>query len=886
MKKLFQCAAVLLALSTLNSPLSTANAQGTAFTYNGRLNVSGAPANGNFDLQFTLYNAATNGSVFGALTNAATGVSNGLFAVSLDFGGVFNGSNYWLELAARTNGGGAFSTLSPRQAILPTPYAMYSANAAQLAGHISSVGTINSGGNPVDWSQLKNVPAGAANGYTAGTGVSLSGTTIANAGVLAVNGNADITASTTGGTVTLGDTATSANTASTLVKRDASGNFSAGAITANSLNGSFIGNGAGVTNLNGYVAKAGDTMTGTLNLPANGLVAGGSQMVLTNGNVGIGATSPSRKLDIAGDARLGVASGNTALEINNTSVSKNWQVYPVSNGSNTDLRLFEGGANDRVTFQAGGNVGVGTTTPTAPLHVSSANSIAAIFDRTGGAGATIKLNNGASNYGLISYLFGANSLELGPYGQTSILHLDSNGNVGIGTTTPNAGLHIQNSGGHLALFQTTQTGAGIRDLGFANSAGSVRVGIGYDPSLDALQIYDTAGINSTFKNGNVGIGMIPSDKLDVNGSVSIFGVNGQASLYVTTDNAGRGIRLNTPDFNGTTGSMLSIGMGAGSGATMTQLQAYNGGSYGNISINGGGGNVGIGTTTPATMLAVNGDVSIGPDLKFDMNLGHGGWTDWIKNFFGPAVYYSWYTGTAYPFLSAGNLILQPRTDYLGDIILAAGYPTPTARLVVQNGGNIGIGTTSPGSKLSVNGSARLIGTSTSSVGLAFGTDDGVSGWTIGNGIIDATHNFRIYDNSAGQARVTVDPSGNVGIGTASPTSKLYVNQGNIFIAPNANTFLSAGDGITSADLSLQTAGVRLFSNLGLLLAAGGTERVRIDPSGNVGIGTTNPAAALDVNGSIHASGTISAIGGLVIENRTSDPATPATGQIWLRTDLP
>src|SRR2546422_485898 len=111
-------ALVLLALLTLDSPLSTL-AQGTAFSYQGRLNDGAKSASGIYDLRFAIYDLASGGNQVGPmLTNSATGATNGLFTVMLDFGGgVFTGADRWLEVAARTNGGGAFTNLSPRQQI-------------------------------------------------------------------------------------------------------------------------------------------------------------------------------------------------------------------------------------------------------------------------------------------------------------------------------------------------------------------------------------------------------------------------------------------------------------------------------------------------------------------------------------------------------------------------------------------------------------------------------------------------------------------------------------------------------------------------------------------------------------------------------------------------
>src|SRR5579872_4589775 len=109
-----------------------ARAQGTAFTYEGRLNDGGNPANGSYDLRFTIYDSTNNPGILiaGPLTNAPVTASNGVFTVTLDFGSdVFNGSSRWLEIAVRTNGSvNAYSVLSPRQAISASPYAITAGN--------------------------------------------------------------------------------------------------------------------------------------------------------------------------------------------------------------------------------------------------------------------------------------------------------------------------------------------------------------------------------------------------------------------------------------------------------------------------------------------------------------------------------------------------------------------------------------------------------------------------------------------------------------------------------------------------------------------------------------------------------------------------------------
>ena len=173
----------LFTLSTLNSQLSTACAQGTAFTYQGRLISGGAPANGSYDIAFTLFATNTTGvAIAGPVTNAAVAVTNSLFTTLVDFGGVFTGGSNWLQIAVSTNSANTFTNLTPRQQITPTPYALYAPNAGSAATATSAnsvaaaniTGSLSTGQLPVG--VLTNGASGVnLSGAFSGNGSGLTG---------------------------------------------------------------------------------------------------------------------------------------------------------------------------------------------------------------------------------------------------------------------------------------------------------------------------------------------------------------------------------------------------------------------------------------------------------------------------------------------------------------------------------------------------------------------------------------------------------------------------------------------------------------------------------------------------------------------------------------
>src|SRR3989442_14057449 len=96
--------AATLSLASLTLQPSTLHAQGTAFTYQGQLKDGLVPANGSYDLTFSLFGVSSGGSaVGGPVTNSATGITNGLFTVTLDLGANLSRADRLLEIAVRTD---------------------------------------------------------------------------------------------------------------------------------------------------------------------------------------------------------------------------------------------------------------------------------------------------------------------------------------------------------------------------------------------------------------------------------------------------------------------------------------------------------------------------------------------------------------------------------------------------------------------------------------------------------------------------------------------------------------------------------------------------------------------------------------------------------------
>ena len=350
---------IVAALCCLFTAVNPAFAQGTAFTYQGRLNDNGSSASGVYDLRFTIYDATGGGSaIAGPLTNSATAVSNGLFTVVIDFGANFPGADRWLEIGVRTNGTGAFTTLSPRQPLTATPYAITAGNvtgslpASQLTGTIPlaqlpSV-VVTNGGNITgtfsgDGSGLTGLAAANLTGTVAdarlsanvarlnvpNTATQATGTPVVTSGFItganvtsggsgyvtpptvtvnsATGSGAVIGAQLSGGAVislTVSNAGSGYPTNTTLTIAPPPSNayqvFSSLNIfsgvnqftnPANQFTGTFAGNGAGLTNLNGANLLPGSITAGQLaagaaatNLAASGLsgVAGGGMILSSN----------------------------------------------------------------------------------------------------------------------------------------------------------------------------------------------------------------------------------------------------------------------------------------------------------------------------------------------------------------------------------------------------------------------------------------------------------------------------------------------------------------------------------------------------------------------------------------------------------------------------
>jgi hypothetical protein len=216
----------------------TTHAQGTAFTYQGQLNNGGSPASDLYDFTFTIFNTSNGGSPATlTLTNSAVGMTNGLFTTTLDFGpGIFTGTNYWLEISVRVTGTTNFTTLSPRQPLTPTPYAIFANTASNLSGSLPA--TQLSGALPS--AQISGTYSGAvafsnnANSFSGsfnGNGTNLTGL---NASQLTGGTVADARLSTNVALLNTNQTFTGANTFTGI---ESFTNF------GNSFSGSFFGNG-------------------------------------------------------------------------------------------------------------------------------------------------------------------------------------------------------------------------------------------------------------------------------------------------------------------------------------------------------------------------------------------------------------------------------------------------------------------------------------------------------------------------------------------------------------------------------------------------------------------------------------------------------------------
>ena len=415
------------------------------------------------------------------------------------------------------------------------------------------------------------------------------------------------------------------------------------------------------------------------------------------------------------------------------------------------------------------------------------------------------------------------------------VRIDSSGNTGIGTTNPTQKLHVignqifegdmqifpQNTGGEggqitLRNPDKTTTGAAI-DI---SSANVFRIFQLNDNSVMELgQLAGTGGFIKFVTEGSERMRIVAGGNVGVGTSApqSVFHTNGTRDYTGTTPNTA------SYDINFQSGTAyVSIGQSNGCPA----IQGHGSGTSYNLALAPNNGNVGIGNTAPGAKLQIE---STSDQLKL-----------------------------TYP--SIASYIHEVHSN--GDYSISK---DSNERLRIDSSGNVGIGVSSPSTKLHLpNQSTIRFGNSAaapkadisySSTGFEF-LDIKCQGTTNGYG------NIRFYTGATPAERMLIDSSGRVGIGDDSPDALLVI-KGNSDAATTPSIRLKDGTDTREAwitnsagDLSLNVGGndnvahgtFKIFDSGILDFAQAAGSRLRIDSSGNVGIGQSSPSGRLEVNG--------------------------------------
>ncbi len=285
--------------------------------------------------------------------------------------------------------------------------------------------------------------------------------------------------------------------------------------------------------------------------------------------------------------------------------------------------------------ETNGYLGIGTNEPAKPLHIASTSANIRLEDTAAG-GATWQFASNDGNFKVRDVSGGFNTFTFETGAPSNSFYVDSSGNVGFGTATPGAAIHVANATNPTVLLQDTTNNV---MTGFSASDTSGTIGTASNHAFNVI----TNGVQRMRFNtsGNVGINTTsPATTLDVNGVITATGGNStqwntaythsqdnsQAhSDYLTNNgNDETSGRLIAPNFvsSGNNGHPTGIGYYVETYmyGDVGRLFCFNGSAYGDLAIgdwNGGdpnimlkvGGNVGIGTGTPTTTLDVNGAIT-------------------------------------------------------------------------------------------------------------------------------------------------------------------------------------------------------------------------------------------------------------------------------------